>query len=84
MYRLFDLSYINQVYMFYRAELSDDTFSAGPESLEVRLFSEQEVPWDEIAFAVVADTLKEIFEDTKQGEFPVRISGDQPFWHNLD
>lgn len=71
-YRIFDLPYINQVYFFYRGELTDEGFDVGPESLEVELFSEDEVPWDEIAFQVVKETLKDIFLDQKKGEFPIK------------
>lgn len=74
LYQLFDLPYINQVYFFYRGELTDEGFEAGPESLEVRLFSEEEIPWDEIAFKVVQQTLKHFFEDSKSGKYAVRIS----------
>jgi len=77
LYRLFDLSYIDQVYMFYLADLVDGEFSAGPESLDVKLFNETDIPWDEIAFGVVVDTLKEFFEDRKKGLFPVRISNTE-------
>ncbi|HEB28034.1 MAG TPA: NUDIX domain-containing protein [Porticoccus sp.] len=81
LYRLFDLPYINQVYIFYRADLVDNAYSAGPESLDVALFSEEEIPWDEIAFPVVTDTLKEFFDDRKTGVFPVRVSDVDPVWH---
>jgi ADP-ribose pyrophosphatase YjhB (NUDIX family) len=74
LYHLFDLPYINQVYIFYRGELTDDGFAAGTESLEVRLFTEQDIPWDEIAFKVVVETLKALFDDQRQGSFPVRVS----------
>ena len=77
LYRLFDLSYIDQVYMFYLADLVDGEFSAGPESLDVKLFNEADIPWDDIAFGVVVDTLKEFFADRKKGLFPVRISNTE-------
>jgi hypothetical protein len=59
----------------FRARLLDLGFGPGTESLEVRLFSEAEVPWDEIAFAVVKETLKLYFSDRKAGSFPLR-TGD--------
>ena len=71
-YRIFDLPYIDQVYIFYRGELTDEGFGVGPESLEVKLFSEDEIPWDEIAFQVVRETLREVFADKKTGEFRVK------------
>ncbi|MDY6828941.1 MAG: NUDIX hydrolase [Pseudomonadota bacterium] len=73
LYTLFNLTHINQIYMFFRAELAVPEFSAGPESLEVALFSEAEIPWDELAFAVVERTLRLHFEDRLQGNYPFRI-----------
>jgi ADP-ribose pyrophosphatase YjhB (NUDIX family) len=73
-YRLFDVPDISQVYMFYRARLVDGAFGVGPESVEVRLFSEEEIPWREIAFPVVYHTLREYFHDRDKQDWPVRVS----------
>ena len=73
-YRLFDVPNISQVYMFYRARLVDGAFGVGPESEETGLFSEDEIPWREIAFPVVYHTLREYFHDRKQQDWPVRVS----------
>jgi hypothetical protein len=70
---LFNLPHINQVYMFFRGELADLEFSAGEESLEVRLFHEHEIPWDKLAFPTVGKTLKQYFLDRQEQAFPVRI-----------
>jgi len=72
LYTLFSLPHISQVYMFYRAQLTDLNFSPGHESEEVQLFSEDEIPWDELAFPVITDTLKFYLEDRKKNEFPLR------------
>ena len=74
LYMLFNLPHINQVYMFFRAELSDLDFAAGEESLEVRLFHEHEVPWNELAFPTIGKTLKQYFIDRQVSAFPVRMS----------
>ena len=73
LYTLFNLPTINQVYMFFRAELANLNFAAGAESLEVALFTEAEIPWDEIAFPVVRSTLEHFFTDLKNNRFPVRM-----------
>ena len=73
LYTLFNLPNINQVYMFFRAELEDLEFNPGPESEEVALFSEGEIPWAEIAFPVVKSTLEHYFQDLKNNHFPVRM-----------
>lgn len=74
LYRVFDVPYISQIYMFYRCELDDGVFGVGPESLETALYTEEEIPWDEIAFPVVHETLREFFADVEKGHFPVRVS----------
>jgi ADP-ribose pyrophosphatase YjhB (NUDIX family) len=75
--RLFDVPGINQVYMFYRAQLTDGAFGVGPESTEVALFDEADIPWREIAFPVVYHTLREYFHDRTRQEWPVRTSAIQ-------
>lgn len=72
LYTLFDLPHINQVYFFYKAQLKDLNFGPSEESLEVRLFDESEIPWDELAFSVVEETLKYYFADVKRGIFSLR------------
>lgn len=74
LYRIFDVPYISQVYMFYRCDLDNGEYGVGPESLETGLYEEQDIPWEQIAFPVVAETLREYFADAPSGEFPVRVS----------
>jgi len=87
LYRIFDLPEISQVYMFFRGELADGAYGVGPESLESALFEEDDIPWSELAFPVVMETLREFFDDRRQGHFPVRASGLDPeryaWWRSL-
>jgi hypothetical protein len=71
---MISLPHINQVYVMFRARLLDLEFGPGPESLEVRLFDENEVPWSEIAFRTITRTLRNYFLDRKLGAFPTRVS----------
>lgn len=80
LYRLFDLPHINQVHLFYRGELIDGAFGIGPESSEVALFHEHEIPWQELAFPVIVEALREFFADRRSGHFPVRSSGLDARW----
>ncbi|MBL4728280.1 MAG: NUDIX hydrolase [Gammaproteobacteria bacterium] len=73
LYTLFNLPKINQVYMFFRTELANLDFAAGIESQEVALFSEAEIPWQEIAFPVVKSTLEHYFDDLRRNQYPVRM-----------
>ncbi len=73
LYRVFDIPAINQVYMFYRCDLDRGEFAVGPESLETDLYREQDIPWDEISFPVVYETLKSFFLDAVNHHFPVKV-----------
>jgi len=66
---------VGQVHLFYRARLLSDLFDPGHETIEARLFAEDEIPWEEIAFRTVKETLEHYFEDRRKGSFPV---------HNFD
>lgn len=72
LYTLFNLPQINQVYMFYRGVLNNLDFGPGVESLEVELFTEPQIPWDELAFPVVNKTLKHYFSDRREDHYPMR------------
>lgn len=71
LYTLIDVPHISQVHVFYRAELVSPDFAAGVESLEVQLFDEADIPWDELAFHTVRRTLECFFADRRKGVFPV-------------
>ncbi|PLK48624.1 NUDIX hydrolase [Uliginosibacterium sp. TH139] len=72
LYTLVNIPHINQVHVIYRARLLDTGFHPGEESLETRLFSEQEIPWDEIAFRSISLSLRNFFEDRRRGSFTQR------------
>ena len=63
LFSLLNVPHVHQVHMFYRAALLDLDYAAGVESLEVRLFGENEIPWQDIAFPTVHHTLKFFFSD---------------------
>jgi ADP-ribose pyrophosphatase YjhB (NUDIX family) len=53
---VFSIARIGQVQVIFRAHFMDTgtpVFAAGPESLDVRLFAPDEIPWEEIAFPSV-------------------------------
>ena len=79
LYRLFDIPHINQVYVFFRGEL-DGYFGVGPESLESKLFREEDIPWSELAFPVVTDILIDYFEDRRRNDYPIRLGKPGPLW----
>ncbi|SDB42699.1 NUDIX hydrolase [Belnapia rosea] len=50
---IYSIARIGQVQVIFRAGLAEPGFAAGPESLDVRLFAWDDIPWDEIAFPSV-------------------------------
>jgi ADP-ribose pyrophosphatase YjhB (NUDIX family) len=67
LFSMIDVPRVQQVHIFYRARLLDLDFGAGEETLETRLFTEDTIPWEEIAFRTVAMTLKLFFQDRARG-----------------
>jgi ADP-ribose pyrophosphatase YjhB (NUDIX family) len=64
-----------QLHLFYLARMLDASLAPGPETIEARLFGEHEVPWDELAFRTVRQTLEHYFHDRRSGHFGVH-AGD--------
>ena len=62
---------VGQVHFFYHAQLLSDRFAPGHETIEAKLFAEDEIPWDEIAFRTVRETLEHFFADRQRGQFGV-------------
>jgi ADP-ribose pyrophosphatase YjhB (NUDIX family) len=65
---------VGQVHMYFRAKLLDTEFAPGPETIEAQLFREDEIPWDELAFRTVRETLKYYFADRRKGQFDVHCA----------
>jgi ADP-ribose pyrophosphatase YjhB (NUDIX family) len=78
LYAMYNIPHINQVYVLFRARLLDMDFSAGAETLETRLFSEADIPWDQLAFATVRNTLNHYFGDRKNGEYKFHMGTIEP------
>jgi ADP-ribose pyrophosphatase YjhB (NUDIX family) len=68
LYAIYNLPHINQVYILFRARLLDLNFKPGIESLDVKLFGEEEIPWDKIAFHVIRTPLERYFDECRQGQ----------------
>jgi len=71
LYAIFNVPQINQVYMLYLAKVVADDYSSTSESLDVKFFAENEIPWDDLAFPFVPKVLKNFFSDLEKGDFPL-------------
>lgn len=67
----------HQVHVTFRATLLDPNVGAGPESLEVKLVEESEIPWHQVAFRSVDFALKRYLEDRKAGR-------EQLYFHDIE
>jgi len=69
LFSLLNVPRVGQVHLFYRATLLNDQFNPGDETMEARLFAEEEIPWDELSFRTVRETLLRYFADRRTGQF---------------
>ncbi len=73
LYSLISLPDISQVYLLYRARLLDLDYTPGEESLEATLFLEQDIPWEQIAFRTVHNTLDHYYADRRSGTYRLHL-----------
>jgi ADP-ribose pyrophosphatase YjhB (NUDIX family) len=78
LFALYNIPHINQVYMLFRGRLLDLDFKPGAETLETRLYHEAEIPWSELAFASVRNTLIHYFNDRRRGQFGFHMGTIEP------
>jgi ADP-ribose pyrophosphatase YjhB (NUDIX family) len=71
---VYSVARISQVHIIYRARLRSPDVSAGEESLEVRLFAWEEIPWDDLAFPSVHWSLQHYRDSLGQATFAARTN----------
>lgn len=69
-YVYLDIAHAGQAHVIFIAHLKSLEMHPGPETLEKKLFSEEDIPWDQLAFNSVDKILRIYFEDAKKGSFP--------------
>lgn len=77
LHSIYSLPHYHQVYIHFLAELPDLSFAPGEESLECRLFTEAEIPWEELAFSSSVFSLQRLFADRKAGLRQVHLGEDK-------
>ena len=73
LFSVLNVARVGQVHLFYTARLLSDHVDPGHETMETRLYSEAEIPWDEIAFRTVKETLEHYFADRKSGKLSIHV-----------
>jgi ADP-ribose pyrophosphatase YjhB (NUDIX family) len=74
LFTLLNVVRVGQLHLYYRARLLDTDFAPGPETIEARLFTEAQIPWEELAFRTVRETLKCYFADRLTGHYGVHFA----------
>jgi ADP-ribose pyrophosphatase YjhB (NUDIX family) len=74
LYILISILHVSQVFVMFKSRLLDLDFGPGTESLEVKLFTEDEIPWEQIAFRTISRTLRNYFLDRQDGVWPLHVS----------
>lgn len=65
------ITFINQVYVAFRATVDTEFVLPGVESLDCGFFSRDECPWDRVAYPEVNDVIVRAYDDLESGEFEV-------------
>lgn len=73
LYAIFSITSVNQVYLVFRGSMQDSTFGAGEESLEVKLFNHEDIPWSNLAFPVIHETLERYCKDWENNSFSIHV-----------
>jgi ADP-ribose pyrophosphatase YjhB (NUDIX family) len=63
-----DVPQIGEVHLVYRGALRTSALAPTPESSEVTLMTERDIPWNELAFTSIGESLRAYFEDRRQNQ----------------
>ncbi len=65
------ITFINQVYVAFRAQVASEDCQPGEEATAVAFYSRAECPWDEVAYPEVNDSIRRAYDDLEQSRFGV-------------
>lgn len=68
-----NVPYVSQVYMIHCGRLLAPHFGPTPESSEVVLMTEDQIPWDDIAFPTIWHSLRCFFDDRRRGSYTTHV-----------
>lgn len=66
LFSLMNLTNAHQVHLFYLAKLKNLSFNPGIETLEVQMFTQENIPWEEIAFTSTKHAIELFFNDLEK------------------
>jgi ADP-ribose pyrophosphatase YjhB (NUDIX family) len=69
LYAMFSLPHVSQIYLLFRSRVIAQDTLPGNESLEIGFFNEKDLPWSNLAFPVIRETLWLYWRDYAHGAF---------------
>ena len=70
LYTVIDIPQVDQVHVYFLAQALGPELDPGPETIEARWYTFDEIPWDNLAFKSVSTTLRHYLRDRQTGQFP--------------
>jgi len=71
LYMVGSITFINQVYVGFRAAVDSPDCVPGVESMDVQFFDRHECPWEEVAYPEVNNSIRQAYDDIDTGRFDV-------------
>lgn len=71
LYMTGSITFINQMYVGFRATVESQECLPGVESMACRFFTREECPWEEVAYPQVNDSIRQAYDDLDSGCFEV-------------
>lgn len=71
LFTVIDVPSVNQVHLYYLAEVLNEKLAPGPETLEASFFDLDKIPWRELAFRTVSTTIERYLQDKSNGSFGI-------------
>ena len=68
LYCMYNIPRIGQIYALFKSDLVNGEFGAGEETI-----AEDEIPWNDLAFPSVEQTLRHYFADRQTGQFDLHL-----------
>lgn len=65
------ITFINQIYVAFRARVENEHCVVGDEALEVGFFSREQLPWAEVAYPEVNNSVERAYSDLESGCYQV-------------
>ena len=70
LYTVIDIPQVDQVHVYFLAQALGPELDPGPETIEARWYTFDDIPWDNLAFKSVSTTLRHYLRDRQTGQFP--------------